>query len=84
MNGVPIYDLDLATLEDKPWLKPGADITDYFNYGFTEVTWAAYCERQRKLRIELGSQQEVNKRIFSQGIGLKAPPANNGMSFFGN
>ncbi|KAF7635671.1 3-hydroxy-3-methylglutaryl coenzyme A synthase [Meloidogyne graminicola] len=36
-DGTPIYDLDLATMEDKPWRKPGADITDYFNYGFNEV-----------------------------------------------
>jgi hypothetical protein len=35
-DGTPIYDLDLATMEDKPWRKPGADITDYFNYGFNE------------------------------------------------
>ena len=26
-------------------LQPGADITDYFNYGFSEDTWAAYCNR---------------------------------------
>lgn len=35
-KGTPIYDLDLATLEEKPWRKPGADVTDYFNYGFNE------------------------------------------------
>lgn len=23
---------------------------DYFNYGFNENTWLAYCERQRKMR----------------------------------
>ena len=27
----------------------GADITDYFNYGFTEETWQSYCEKQRRL-----------------------------------
>lgn len=36
INGQPIYDLDLAAMEDRPWRKPGADITDYFNYGFCE------------------------------------------------
>ena len=36
VNGTVVYDLDLATMEDKPWQKPGADITDYFNYGFSE------------------------------------------------
>lgn len=25
-------------------------ILDYFNYGFNENTWLAYCERQRKMR----------------------------------
>ena len=30
----------------------GADISDYFNYGFTEETWAQYCDRQRRLRAE--------------------------------
>lgn len=24
--------------------------SDYFNYGFNESTWLAYCERQRKMR----------------------------------
>ncbi|MCP9259418.1 hypothetical protein DINM_002365 [Dirofilaria immitis] len=36
INGEPIYDLDLAQMEERPWRKPGADITDYFNYGFCE------------------------------------------------
>ena len=27
----------------------GADITDYFNYGFTEETWQQYCDKQRRL-----------------------------------
>ena len=28
----------------------GADITDYFNYGFNEVTWKAYCAQQKMFR----------------------------------
>lgn len=28
----------------------GADITDYFNYGFNEVTWRAYCAQQKMMR----------------------------------
>uniref|UniRef100_A0A915D0W1 Pre-mRNA 3'-end-processing factor FIP1 n=1 Tax=Ditylenchus dipsaci TaxID=166011 RepID=A0A915D0W1_9BILA len=66
VKGTQIYDLDLATMEDKPWRKPGADITDYFNFGFNEDTWNQYCERQRKLRVEYsGNQEAVNKAIFS-------------------
>ncbi|KAL6120806.1 hypothetical protein NUSPORA_02395 [Nucleospora cyclopteri] len=46
-----VYDIDLANIGDKPWLKPGADITDYFNYGFTEKTWEKYCEMQKNNRV---------------------------------
>jgi hypothetical protein len=54
INGVNVYEFDLDSLqsEEKPWRKPGADITDYFNYGFTEDTWMKYCERQRRLRSD--------------------------------
>uniref|UniRef100_A0A0R3RKV5 Pre-mRNA 3'-end-processing factor FIP1 n=1 Tax=Elaeophora elaphi TaxID=1147741 RepID=A0A0R3RKV5_9BILA len=72
INGEPIYDLDLAQMEERPWRKPGADITDYFNYGFNEETWNSYCERQRKLRSEYGTQASVNKALFSS-ITLSAP-----------
>jgi len=49
-NGQPITDVDLDDVEDKPWRKPGADITDYFNYGFNEITWRSYCAKQKMLR----------------------------------
>ncbi|XP_067014396.1 pre-mRNA 3'-end-processing factor FIP1 isoform X2 [Anabrus simplex] len=51
INGVPAHEFNLDSLEDKPWRKPGADITDYFNYGFNEETWRAYCERQKRIRV---------------------------------
>ncbi|KAJ8982060.1 hypothetical protein NQ317_001469 [Molorchus minor] len=51
INGVPATEYNLDSLEDKPWRKPGADITDYFNYGFNEDTWRAYCERQKRMRV---------------------------------
>lgn len=52
INGVSIYEFNIESLEDKPWRKPGADITDYFNYGFNEDSWKIYCDRQRKLRSD--------------------------------
>lgn len=33
------FDVDIDMLEDKPWRKPGVDISDYFNYGFDEHSW---------------------------------------------
>ncbi|VDN02704.1 unnamed protein product [Thelazia callipaeda] len=79
INGEPIYDLDLAQMEERPWQKPGADITDYFNYGFCEETWNIYCERQRKLRSEYGTQAAVNKALFSS-ISLITPVSQNNTS----
>ncbi|XP_071846164.1 uncharacterized protein [Apostichopus japonicus] len=52
INGVGVYSFDLDTAQEKPWNKPGADITDYFNYGLNEETWKTYSEKQRKLRME--------------------------------
>eukprot|EP00965_Chrysotila_dentata_P189431 6173315-Pleurochrysis_carterae.AAC.1 len=39
--------IDVDSVPDKPWRKPEADITDFFNYGFTEDTWRLYCQRQQ-------------------------------------
>lgn len=43
-----IFDYDIESFADRPWNKPGADITDYFNYGFNETTWKEYCSMQRR------------------------------------
>ncbi|XP_060722772.1 pre-mRNA 3'-end-processing factor FIP1 isoform X2 [Tachysurus vachellii] len=40
-------------LEEKPWRKPGANLSDYFNYGFNEDTWKSYCDKHRRLRMSL-------------------------------
>lgn len=32
-------------------INAGADLSDYFNYGFNEDTWKAYCDKQRRLEI---------------------------------
>lgn len=44
--------------DDKPWRRPGSDITDYFNYGFDEFTWASYCLKQDSLRKEVSDQKK--------------------------
>ncbi|KAL2847692.1 Fip1 motif-domain-containing protein [Aspergillus pseudodeflectus] len=43
--------------DDKPWRRPGSDLTDYFNYGFDEFTWASYVLKQQELRKEVGDQK---------------------------
>ncbi|KII71904.1 Pre-mRNA 3'-end-processing factor FIP1 [Thelohanellus kitauei] len=58
VTNYPIFEYDIEKGE-KPWKKPGADISDYFNYGFNEETWKIYCEKQRKLRIETASMRRM-------------------------
>ena len=42
----------------------GADITDYFNYGFNEHTWRAYCAKQKQMREEQHLRKRINVRQF--------------------
>ncbi|KAJ1921250.1 pre-mRNA 3-end-processing factor fip1l1 [Mycoemilia scoparia] len=60
IKDIDMYEFDIDTLEDKAWRKPGADITDYFNFGFTEQTWKVYCLKQKRLRSELTTRTMVN------------------------
>lgn len=53
--------------------KPGADISDYFNYGFNEETWFKYCERQKRMRI-----QESGAGLT--GLGISVTKVSDGMS----
>ncbi|NXY44684.1 FIP1 factor, partial [Ceuthmochares aereus] len=70
VNGVPLLEVDLDSFEDKPWRKPGADLSDYFNYGFNEDTWKAYCEKQKRIRMGLEIlpvTSTTNKIMVQQG-----------------
>ena len=62
--------------EDKPWRRPGSDITDYFNYGFDEFTWASYCLKQDTLRKEVSDQkkQMEDMQSFLGMPGMPGPP----------
>eukprot|EP01103_Thecamoeba_quadrilineata_P014777 TRINITY_DN448_c0_g1_i3.p1 TRINITY_DN448_c0_g1~~TRINITY_DN448_c0_g1_i3.p1 ORF type:complete len:650 (+),score=184.02 TRINITY_DN448_c0_g1_i3:23-1972(+) len=54
-----IINLDIDTLEEKPWRKQGVEISDYFNYGFNEDTWKQYCSKQIQLRLEQNMQAKI-------------------------
>lgn len=70
INGIQAHEYNLDQIEDKPWRQPGADITDYFNYGFNEETWRAYCERQKRMRSESGVGLVLNAGGGSAGTGV--------------
>ena len=63
--------------DDKPWRRPGTDMTDYFNYGFDEFTWASYCLKQTSLRKEVTDskkQMEDMQSFLSMPGGMPAMP----------
>jgi pre-mRNA 3'-end-processing factor FIP1 len=71
--------------DDKPWRRPGSDISDYFNYGFDEFTWASYVIKQQELRKEIGDQKkqlEDMQNFLTMGFpmpgGPPPPPAGPG------
>jgi pre-mRNA 3'-end-processing factor FIP1 len=49
LDGRSILEVDLSAMAEKPWRRPGSDISDWFNYGFDEISWEAYCYRRRDL-----------------------------------
>lgn len=90
LDGKKLTLVDLEELKDKPWRIPGADISDYFNYGFDEFTWTAYCHKQDKTRGEF-NPQKVMAQMMGGGkkgmmpfpmppFGKNMPPGPSGMS----
>ncbi|KAI1133813.1 Fip1-domain-containing protein [Hypoxylon sp. FL0543] len=79
VNAIPVYkpvgkpitqiniDEDLPE-NDKPWRKPGTDLSDYFNYGFDEFTWALYAAKQDNVRNEYSSDAiaQNNKKMMEE------------------
>ncbi|KAI1862067.1 uncharacterized protein JN550_010532 [Neoarthrinium moseri] len=53
---------------DKPWRKPGTDLSDYFNYGFDEFTWAMYAAKQDSVRGEYSQDAlaQSNKKMMEE------------------
>ncbi|EEH48904.1 cleavage polyadenylation factor subunit FIP1 [Paracoccidioides brasiliensis Pb18] len=78
-TGKPILstdlDADFPTENDKPWRRPGSDMTDYFNYGFDEFTWASYCLKQQALRKDVVDQKKQMDEMHAfLGAGLPGLP----------
>jgi hypothetical protein len=54
---------DFEAIEQKPWNEVGADISDYFNYGFDEEMFTIYQNKVKENFRDLNRdmlQQEVN------------------------
>ncbi|KAJ2617780.1 cleavage polyadenylation factor subunit fip1 [Coemansia sp. RSA 1365] len=57
LNNLDLYTIDIDMLEEKPWRQPGADITDYFNFGFSEEAWKLYCVKQQDVRAKFSAHK---------------------------
>jgi pre-mRNA 3'-end-processing factor FIP1 len=77
--GRTLVELDIDSMEEKAWLKPGADPTDYFNYGFTEETWRAYCLKQMQMKSEIQNLGKI--KVFE---GAQSKPGENNMPMQSN
>ncbi|KAJ5674439.1 uncharacterized protein N7477_004373 [Penicillium maclennaniae] len=75
-TGKPIMLSDMDNdfpADDKPWRRPGTDISDFFNYGFDEFTWVSYCLKQQNTRKDLVEQKAEMERMQSV-LGMGMPP----------
>ncbi|KAI0348221.1 hypothetical protein BDW22DRAFT_1424418 [Trametopsis cervina] len=64
LDGRSIYEIDIAAMAEKNWRRPGADLSDWFNYGFDEISWEAYCYRRREVN-ELANVLRSNVLSFA-------------------
>ena len=62
---------DLAE-HNKPWRLPGADQSDYFNYGFDEFTWEMYRQKQAAMSQTLQAQKAETAQFQQMFGGLGA------------
>ncbi|GLU01372.1 hypothetical protein SLE2022_186830 [Rubroshorea leprosula] len=60
-----IFDVDIDTLEEKPWKHPGVDISDFFNFGLNEESWKDYCKQLEQRRLETTMQSRI--RVYESG-----------------
>ncbi|KAF2703597.1 hypothetical protein K504DRAFT_173589 [Pleomassaria siparia CBS 279.74] len=73
--GKPISQVDIdADLAEssKPWRLPGADQSDYFNYGFDEFNWEMYRQRQFNMTTQISAQKAEVDQLQAMLGGMVA------------
>jgi pre-mRNA 3'-end-processing factor FIP1 len=87
--GKPITEVEIDSdliEHEKPWRRPGATQSDYFNYGFDEFTWSTYCLRQRTMAEGIKEQKNENSQfemMFGGGMMGGGMPAADPMAAMG-
>lgn len=60
-----VFDLDIDSLEEKPWRHPHVDVSDYFNFGFDESSWKEYCKQLAQFHLERNMQSKIS--VYESG-----------------
>ncbi|KAK3025421.1 hypothetical protein RJ639_040969 [Escallonia herrerae] len=67
-----VFDINVDDLEEKPWRRPGVDLSVFFNYGLDEHKWKYYSKQMKQLRMEMSAQSHFIARKngkFEKPIG---------------
>lgn len=54
-----IFDIDIEKIDEKPWLNPGVNYAEYFNYDLTPYTWKDYADRVKQYKTELSMKGRI-------------------------
>lgn len=75
-TGTSVYDVDVAQFEGsgQMWRRPGSDISDWFNYGFDEVTYPKFLKYRQDM--EQGRAALVSYSIVGPVLTLQAQMGN--------
>lgn len=66
-----IYHVDPTSLAEKPWRKPGSDLSDWFNFGFDEMSWKAYGQQKREIT---SGHESLGQRQGEHGLSEGSEP----------
>ncbi|BEJ11536.1 hypothetical protein CspHIS471_0109580 [Cutaneotrichosporon sp. HIS471] len=78
-TGTSVYDIDVAQFEGsgQMWRRPGSDISDWFNYGFDEVTYPRFLKFRQEMEqgraALLGPMAQITPDI-AQNLHVPLPP----------
>ncbi|KAI7995164.1 FIP1[V]-like protein [Camellia lanceoleosa] len=51
-SNMTVFDINIDNLQEKRWRHPGADLSDFFNFGLDELKWKDYCGQMEQLCLD--------------------------------
>eukprot|EP00963_Diacronema_lutheri_P005889 scaffold467_cov366-Pavlova_lutheri.AAC.23 len=65
-----IFDIDIERIDEKPWLNPGVNYAEYFNYDLTPYSWQDYAEQIRQYKTELSMKGRIKTFESRDNVGM--------------